>query len=184
RERLAAARDPRRFYHLDGLGSPVALTDAAGSIVARYHRGAWGRYRMPAELDVSANRVGFTGYLFDEETDLYYAKARFYDPELGRFTNQDTYLGQLDDPPSLHRYFYANANPVRYVDQTGHCTSAAPFANFQDCFTAGLTGIVAPPANFVANWGSALLYNATGSERFRARGEAFQTQKEAVDKAL
>lgn len=39
---------------------------------------------------------------------------------MGRFTSQDSYLGQTDDPPSLHRYFYANANPVRYIDLTGH----------------------------------------------------------------
>jgi hypothetical protein len=46
--------------------------------------------------------------------------ARFYDPEVGRFTSQDSYLGEINDPPSLHRYFYANANPTRYVDPTGH----------------------------------------------------------------
>src|SRR5262249_32597545 len=51
---------------------------------------------------------------------LYYANARFYDPETARFTSQDSYLGQADDPPSLHRYFYANDNPTRYVDPTGH----------------------------------------------------------------
>src|SRR5262249_39093232 len=42
------------------------------------------------------------------------------DPEVGRFTSQDSFLGQIDDPPSLHRYFCANDNPLRYVDPTGH----------------------------------------------------------------
>jgi RHS repeat-associated protein len=46
--------------------------------------------------------------------------ARFYDPQLGRFITQDSYLGEADDPPSLHRYFYANDNPTRYIDPTGH----------------------------------------------------------------
>jgi hypothetical protein len=42
------------------------------------------------------------------------------DPETARFTTQDSYLGQPDDPPSLHRFFYAANNPTRYVDLTGH----------------------------------------------------------------
>jgi RHS repeat-associated protein len=49
-----------------------------------------------------------------------YAKARFYDPEVGRFISQDSFLGDINDPPSLHRFFYANANPTRYIDPTGH----------------------------------------------------------------
>jgi RHS repeat-associated protein len=51
---------------------------------------------------------------------LYYAKARYYEPTIGRFISQDTFLGNIDDPPRLHRYFYANANPTRYIDPTGH----------------------------------------------------------------
>jgi RHS repeat-associated protein len=117
---LTRRDEGRRFYHQDALGSVVALSDDAGAVVARYHLDAWGRYRSPSELDASANRFGFTGYLFDQETDLYWAKARFYDPEYGRFTSQDSVLGDIDRPPSLHRYFYGHANPLRYVDPTGH----------------------------------------------------------------
>ena len=112
--------EPRRFHHQDALGSVVALSDSSGSVVARYHLDAWGRYRVPSELSASANRFGFTGYLFDQETDLYYAKARFYDPEIGRFITQDSVLGQVDEPPSLNRYFYGNANPTTFTDPTGH----------------------------------------------------------------
>jgi RHS repeat-associated protein len=61
---------------------------------------------------------------WDEETGLYNAKARYFDPKLGRFLSQDSFLGQIEDPPSLHRYFYGHANPIRYVDLTGH--SALP----------------------------------------------------------
>lgn len=49
-----------------------------------------------------------------------YAKARFLDPKLGRFLTQDSFLGSIDEPPSLHRYLYANDNPTRFVDPTGH----------------------------------------------------------------
>jgi RHS repeat-associated protein len=181
---LVRRDEPRRYYHQDSLGSVVALSDAGGAVVARYHLDAWGRYRAPSELDASASRFGFTGYLFDQETELYYAKARFYDPEYGRFTSQDSVMGEINEPPSLHRYFYGYANPLRYVDPTGHCNADASVQNFQDCFTAAITGVVGPPGGFALNWGSALLFNATGSNRFQARAETFQIQKEAVDNSL
>jgi RHS repeat-associated protein len=85
---------------------------------------AWGNYRNPAELEASKNRFGFTGHLFDRETGTYYAKARYFDPELGRFLTQDSYLGEIDNPPSLHRFLYANANPTSYVDEDGHSATA------------------------------------------------------------
>ena len=47
-------------------------------------------------------------------------KARFYDPELGQFLNQDAFEGTADTPPSLHRYLYAFGNPVFYVDLDGN----------------------------------------------------------------
>jgi RHS repeat-associated protein len=138
---LARRDEPRRYYHQDALGSVVALSDAAGAVVARYHLDAWGRYRAPSELDASANRFGFTGYLFDQETELYWAKARFYDPEYGRFTSQDSVLGEINEPPSLHRYFYGYANPLRYVDPTGHCVALPGFCE------AVVTNLVANTRN-------------------------------------
>jgi RHS repeat-associated protein len=90
-----------------------------GSVVSQ---DAWGNHRFPAELDSSKNRFGFTGYELDKETGLYNAKARYFDPNFGRFLTQDSHLGKIDDPPSLHRYFYGHANPLRYVDPTGHAS--------------------------------------------------------------
>jgi len=81
---------------------------------------AWGNYRFTSELETSHNRFGFTGHYWDKEASLYYAKARYYDPFTARFTQADSFLGTIDDPPSLHRYFYANENPTMYVDPSGH----------------------------------------------------------------
>jgi RHS repeat-associated protein len=63
--------------------------------------------------------IGFTGYLKDPESGLYYAKARYYDPATARFTTEDPEAGKDLEPPSLHRYLYAYANPTVYVDPTG-----------------------------------------------------------------
>ena len=62
---------------------------------------------------------GFTGHELDDETGLYYAKARFYDPELGRFLTEDPVFGDLSDPPSLHWYTYGKVNPTVHVDPDG-----------------------------------------------------------------
>src|SRR5207245_9437090 len=81
--------------------------------------------RSPEELHASKNRFAFTGYEWDAEPGLFTAKARYFAPGLGRFLSQDSFLGQVDDPPSLHRYFYANDNPLRYVDPTEHESEGA-----------------------------------------------------------
>jgi RHS repeat-associated protein len=76
---------------------------------------------VPELCAAPGNRFAFGAYLYECELGLYFTPSgRMYDPEVGRFTSQDSYLGQVDDPPSLHRYLYANANPLRYVDPTGH----------------------------------------------------------------
>jgi RHS repeat-associated protein len=118
--RLSLAGEGQRYYSYDGLGSATALTDETGFPKVSLHLDAWGVFRKPSELDNTQSRVGFTGYFWSKPTSLYFAKARWYDPETARFTTQDSFLGKVDNPPSLHRYFYANNNPTRYIDLTGH----------------------------------------------------------------
>ena len=62
----------------------------------------------------------FTGQEHDENTDLIYFGARYYDPQTSRFINEDIYLGESTTAPSLHRYLYAYAKPTVYYDPDGH----------------------------------------------------------------
>lgn len=79
-----------------------------------------GSSAVAADLpDADRQPIGFTGYVKDAESGLYYARARYYDPELGRFITQDPVEGSLLEPPSLHRYLYAYANPTVYTDSSG-----------------------------------------------------------------
>ncbi len=109
----------------------VALCDLAASVEAHpfgvasaeplnRSEDAWGNYRFTSELAPSHNRFGFTGHYWDKEASLYYAKARYYDPFTARFTQSDAFLGNIDDPPSLHRYQYGHANPTTFTDPDGH----------------------------------------------------------------
>jgi len=127
---LTRTDEGRRYFSLDGLRSVVNLTDDDGNEVASYHLDAWGNFRFPNELTQSANRFAFTGHIYDQETGLYNAKARYFDPKLGRFLTQDSFLGQIDTPPSLHRYTYGWNRPTFYVDLTGHAGSDAQAQHF------------------------------------------------------
>ena len=80
-------RDGTRYYPLfDGVGSVTALTDATGAAVGRVRYSAFG---VPQSSGVTENAVSFTGHQFDAATGLVYARARYYDPTLGRFLSQD-----------------------------------------------------------------------------------------------
>jgi RHS repeat-associated protein len=123
--RLTRADEGTRYMSFDGLGSVTGLTDPAGAVTATLHLDVWGGFRFGSELATTHNRFGYTGHYWDKEASLYYAKARYYDPFTARFTQADSFLGNIDDPPSLHRYFYVHANPTRYTDSTGHFLDSA-----------------------------------------------------------
>ena len=65
------------------------------------------------------NHYLFTGEQHDPLTGLVYLRARYYDPNSGRFLTQDTWQGQRGKPITLHKYLYANTNPAVFIDPTG-----------------------------------------------------------------
>lgn len=70
------------------------------------------------------NCYRYCGEQFDSTTGLYYLRARYMDTSTGRFISMDTHQGSNDDPISLHKYLYANSNPVMYSDPSGYCSLA------------------------------------------------------------
>ena len=115
---LDNSSEGRSFFHLDLLGSTTNLTDGIGETRQSIHYDAWGNERD--RVGTSANKFTFTGHEKDDETGLIYAKARFYDPDIGRFLNQDKVLGAVANPPSIHRYSYVHSNPLMLIDPTGN----------------------------------------------------------------
>ena len=82
------------FYHPDGLGSIVALTNATGAVIERTRYDAFG---APDHASTLGNRFLFTGREYDQDTGLYFYRARSYDPRLGRFLSRDPWTWGPED---------------------------------------------------------------------------------------
>ncbi len=101
------------YYHFDGLGSVVALTNASGNTVQTYDYSVYGQV---GALDGShPNRLMFTGREFDKETGLYYYRARYYKPEIGRFLQAD----EVGYEAGMNLYRYCSNNPWNSIDPYG-----------------------------------------------------------------
>ena len=104
-------------YLYDGHGSVVGLANESGVVTDTYSYDAFGN--LLKSKGNTENCYRYCGEQFDETTGLYYLRARYMDTSTGRFISQDSYSGSISDPISLHKYLYANANPVTYSDPSG-----------------------------------------------------------------
>lgn len=125
-DRLLVKRDMianRDYYYLyNGHGDVIQIVDASGNVVNSYNYDEWGN--ITRQVEGTPNVFKYAGELFDDETGLYYLRARYYDPSDGRFINEDTYEGQIDNPLTLNLYTYVHNNPLTNIDPTGHyCAS-------------------------------------------------------------
>ena len=90
-------RGPR---HADHQGSIRAITDSAGTVVNDYDYDSFGNFEVAIEgID---NPYTYTGREHDAESGLYYYRARHYDPNTGRFLQQDP-LGFAAGDTKLYR---------------------------------------------------------------------------------
>ncbi len=110
-----------RVYYLlaDHLGSTSVTTDENGAKLAELRYTAFGETRYPKTAETTPTMRRYTGQL-QVEGGLYYYGARFYDSALGRFISADTLIPQPGSPLAWDRYAYANGNPIRYNDPSGH----------------------------------------------------------------
>ncbi len=111
----------RLFYVKDVLGGTRALVKEDGNLGAYYDYDAFG---TPTEKNhikdqgIRSNVYQYAGYVYDYAISLYFVNARYYEPEIGRFTGKDIFRGD-----GLNRYVYVRSNPMRFVDPSGYCAA-------------------------------------------------------------
>jgi RHS repeat-associated protein len=100
-------------------GKHAGITYLKGDVIQRFEYAAYGRENFALNPNLSWDPA-FTGQQYDIETGLYYYRARYYNPILGRFIQADTIVQDPFDPQSWNRYAYVRNNPLKYVDPSGH----------------------------------------------------------------
>ena len=107
----------RNYYLQDELGSPLRIEDSAGTLLESYGYGAFGEdlYQNQGKIQP----FGYTGYQRDEVSGTYYAQAREYLAESGRFAGQDIMTGTVKYPETFNLYKYSFNQPLKYIDPSG-----------------------------------------------------------------
>jgi RHS repeat-associated protein len=118
-----------RYVHPDHLGGTRVITDQQGNEVQTLYYHPFGEIRLNHQAGSFDEQRKFTGHLHDDETDLEFMEARYYNATWGRFLRQDPVFLELGsnpdlskllvDPQQLNAYAYARNNPLKYVDPTG-----------------------------------------------------------------
>jgi RHS repeat-associated protein len=126
------------YYLFDGLGSVVGLTDSSGSEVNAYDYDPYGVILNTASNPV-ANPFQYAGGDFESSTGLVKFGTRYYNPQLGRWAQQDPKLGNLSEPDTLNRYLYVTDDPVNGVDPGGAITGSCG-SSFVDVTSGTLPG--------------------------------------------
>jgi RHS repeat-associated protein len=108
---IRATATSAQYFHQDGLGSVMAVTNNLGGTDATQRFDAWGN---KVASTGTGPRYGYTGRE-PEETGLTYYRARYYDPTIGRFTQRDP----IGLNGGINQYAYVGGNPINLVDPTG-----------------------------------------------------------------
>ncbi len=101
------------YYHYDGLNSVRNITNSSGTVLETYDYNPYGQ--ITTSLSSIGNPYYFTGRRYDDESGVYYYRARMYYPDIGRFLQRDP-LGYWD---SMNLYAYVSNNPILYIDPFG-----------------------------------------------------------------
>ena len=119
------------YYVTNVQGDVIAILNNAGTAVVEYAYDAWGNpisaTGTMAQTLGKLNPLRYRGYVYDEETGLYYVSSRYYDPEIGRWINADAAIGQIGNVQGANMFAYCFNNPVNMSDPTGNWPKLSTF---------------------------------------------------------
>lgn len=108
------------YYVLNAQGDVVRIVDGSRSVVASYTYDPWGKIISSSGTLADINPLRYRGYYYDTETGFYYLQSRYYDPEIGRFINADSYAStDATGLLSTNMFAYCENDPVNKSDPTG-----------------------------------------------------------------
>ena len=112
------------FYYVKNLqGDIVKILDEDGNEKASYVYNAWGNILEEKGEPIlrRLNPLRYRGYVYDEDTTLYYLQTRYYDPTTGRFINADdtAYIGATGTVLSVNIFTYCENNAIMFTDYNG-----------------------------------------------------------------
>jgi RHS repeat-associated protein len=152
----------------DDSGNTLALADAAGNLVTSYTYDPFGRTTISGAG--SANVFQYTGR--ENDGNLYYYRARYYNPVMGRFVSPDP-IGLVGGDANL--YGYVRNNPVNFADPSGKCPACA----------AGAIAIEAGPPGWVIGAGIAVITSPIWAPPLiHAIGDAINSLGDALNPAI
>ncbi len=106
----------QRFYGQDGHQDVTWLADGTGAVIASERFDPWG---SPTVTHGTFPDLRFQGSWYDTSTGLAWAVNRWYSPDLGTFTTEDSVVGATNDPSSRQLYAYGAGDPIGRLDQQG-----------------------------------------------------------------
>ncbi len=140
----------KSYYLYDGFDSVRMLADEEGTVTDTYTYDAFGN--LISSTGNTVNDFLYRGEQYDSFTGLYYLRARYMNPSTGSFITMDEYAGSIFEPVSLHKYLYANANPVTYCDPSGYFSFSLQDLNISQAIEAQLHKMLVPNFKNVMSW--------------------------------
>ena len=116
------------YYATNIQGDVVAILNASGTAVVTYTYDAWGNILTTTGTLASTlgthNPLRYRGYVYDQETGLYYLQSRYYNPALARFLNADSFVSTGQGLLGNNMFAYCRNNPVVRIDIYGSADTA------------------------------------------------------------
>ena len=150
------------YYIYNTHGDVVGLVNESGTVVNTYEYTPWGEIR--SESETIDNPIKYAGEYYDDELDMIYLRARYYNPQIGRFTSLDIEEGEIASPLDMNRYVYCRNNPIKYVDPTGMLAYPGQIHNLVVNKVAAEYGLYKEQTiNYKFGWGRADLISSGGA---------------------